>query len=284
MTRRISSSRPMTGSSLPARASAVRSRPYFSSAWYVPSGCRRGHALAAANALQRLEDRLPSGGVPLEQLLGLAAGLGDTEQQVLGRGVLVAEPPCLGLGTLDDALGAGIERQRAALDPGTLGEDRGELAAERGQVDAQPAQRLGGDAVVRLDERAEEVLGVEDRAVQPLGGLLGGDDGLLGLLGEAIELHVRSLWVRSVSVDRVGRRRRRSARAASLASSVRSVGRTTLARTYRSPWPSARNFGMPRPRSRNCRPGCVPGGIRRSTVALRRPNRHLGAEEGLLRG
>ena len=38
MTRRISSSRPMTGSSFPARASAVRSRPYFSSAWYVPSG------------------------------------------------------------------------------------------------------------------------------------------------------------------------------------------------------------------------------------------------------
>ena len=38
MTRRISSSRPMTGSSLPARASVVRSRPYFSSAWYVPSG------------------------------------------------------------------------------------------------------------------------------------------------------------------------------------------------------------------------------------------------------
>jgi hypothetical protein len=32
MTRRISSSRPMTGSSLPARASVVRSRPYFSSA------------------------------------------------------------------------------------------------------------------------------------------------------------------------------------------------------------------------------------------------------------
>ena len=38
MTRRISSSRPMTGSSLPDSASAVRSRPYFSSAWYEPSG------------------------------------------------------------------------------------------------------------------------------------------------------------------------------------------------------------------------------------------------------
>ena len=38
MTRRISSSRPTTGSSLPWRASAVRSRPYFSSAWYLSSG------------------------------------------------------------------------------------------------------------------------------------------------------------------------------------------------------------------------------------------------------
>ncbi len=38
MTRRISSSRPITGSSLPASASAVRSRPYFSSAPKVSSG------------------------------------------------------------------------------------------------------------------------------------------------------------------------------------------------------------------------------------------------------
>ena len=38
ITRRISSSRPMTGSSLPCRASSVRSRPYFSSAWYLSSG------------------------------------------------------------------------------------------------------------------------------------------------------------------------------------------------------------------------------------------------------
>ena len=38
MTRRISSSRPMTGSSLPLRASSVRSLPYFSRAWYLASG------------------------------------------------------------------------------------------------------------------------------------------------------------------------------------------------------------------------------------------------------
>ena len=38
MTRRISSSRPITGSSLPLRAASVRSRPYFSSALNVSSG------------------------------------------------------------------------------------------------------------------------------------------------------------------------------------------------------------------------------------------------------
>ncbi len=38
ITRRISLSRPITGSILPSRARAVRSIPYFSSAWYLPSG------------------------------------------------------------------------------------------------------------------------------------------------------------------------------------------------------------------------------------------------------
>ena len=38
ITRRISVSRPMTGSSLPRRASSVRSRPYFVNAWYLSSG------------------------------------------------------------------------------------------------------------------------------------------------------------------------------------------------------------------------------------------------------
>ena len=37
-TRRISSSRPMTGSSLPRSAISVRSRPYRSRAWYLSSG------------------------------------------------------------------------------------------------------------------------------------------------------------------------------------------------------------------------------------------------------
>ncbi len=150
-------------------------------------------ALAAADALQRLEDGFLAGGMALQQRLGLAAGLGDTEEQVLGRDVLVAEATGLRLGALDDGLGTGVEAERAARDPRPLGERRGDLAAERGQVDAKPPERLGRDPVIGLDERAEDVLGIEDRALQPGGGGLGRDDGLLGLLGEAIELHVRSL-------------------------------------------------------------------------------------------
>ena len=83
----------------------------------------------------------------------------------------------------------GVERELAALHPGAPGEDRGDLAAERPEVHAQAPERLGGDAVVGVDERGEQVLRVQDGALHPLGELLGGDDGLLGLLGESVELH-----------------------------------------------------------------------------------------------
>ncbi len=68
-------------------------------------------------------------------------------------------------------------------------QDSGKLAAERGEVHAQAPERLGGDPVVGIQEGGKEVLRVQHGALHPLGELLGGDDGLLGLLGEAIELH-----------------------------------------------------------------------------------------------
>ena len=70
ITRRISSSRPMTGSILPLRAASVRSRMYFSSAWNFPSGSRsvtrcaprtlreRREELVVGDAARRLEARL----------------------------------------------------------------------------------------------------------------------------------------------------------------------------------------------------------------------------------
>ena len=194
MTRRISSSRPMTGSSLPARASAGQVPPVLLERGIGALRVGRGHSLAAADALERLQDRLASGGVALEQGLALATDLGDPQEQMLGRDVLVAQASGLGLGRLDDALGARIEAQRATLDADPPGQDRGQFAAEPGQVDAQPAKRLRRDAVVRLEQGGQDVLRVEDRAVEALGGGLGGDDRLLGLLGETVELHRGLSW------------------------------------------------------------------------------------------
>ena len=63
MTRRISSSRPITGSSLPSRASAVRSRPYFSSALVLLLGvggvdrARAAQLRAAPRAARRATRR-----------------------------------------------------------------------------------------------------------------------------------------------------------------------------------------------------------------------------------
>ena len=111
-------------------------------------------ALAAADALQRLEDGLAAGTVSLEEGLTLAAGLGHAEQQVFRRDVLVAEAAGLGLGPLDDGLGPRVDGERSALDPGALGEDRGDLAAERWQVDAETSKRLRRDAVIGFDEGA----------------------------------------------------------------------------------------------------------------------------------
>ena len=100
MTRRISSSRPMTGSSLPLRASSVRSRPYFSSDWYVLSGFCEVTRCVAADGRERLEDRVLRGAELLQQARGRrgAAGLaGEREQQVLRADVLVLQPLGFGL-------------------------------------------------------------------------------------------------------------------------------------------------------------------------------------------
>ena len=207
------------------------------------------------------------------------------EQQVLGRDVVVAEPPGLRLGQLDDAPGARVHRHRAALDPGAPGEDGGQLAAEAGQVDAEPAQRLGRDAVVGLDERGQDVLGVEDRAVEPLGGRLGGDDGLLGLLGEAVELHGTCLLV-GCRVDRGSgcSTRSKNGRAAAVRL-VGQVGReddpgldVQVAVAGRL---EARHALAAEPERPS---GLGPGRDREQDAALEGPDRDLRAEERLLEG
>ena len=98
MTRRISSSRPTTGSSLPSRAASGQVDAVLLQRLVGALGVRAGHALAAAHGLEGLEQRLVAGAGLLEQALGVAAGLRRRQQQVLGGDVLVAEALGLVLG------------------------------------------------------------------------------------------------------------------------------------------------------------------------------------------
>ena len=136
------------------------------------------------------------GAVAVEELAPVAADLGHGEQQVLGRDELVAEAPGLFLRQFHHPLGARVERQRAALDLRPPAEDPGQLVAECREIDADPAERLGGHAVIGLDERVEDVLHIEHGTVQLLGDALGSDDRLLGLFGIAVKFH-RGLRVQS---------------------------------------------------------------------------------------
>ena len=63
----------MTGSSLPRRASWVRSRLYFASASYCASWVLAGDALRAANRCQRLHHGIVVDAVAGQQLADAAA-------------------------------------------------------------------------------------------------------------------------------------------------------------------------------------------------------------------
>ena len=192
---------------------------------------------------------------------------------MLGRDVLVAEPPGLGLGQLDDALGARIERQRAALDAGAPGQDRGQLAAER-----RAGRRRGGGAsrpgCRRPARRART-------GCAPRRGW-----GCRGAAAVAWAATIASwaFWVNRSSCIRVsgagvGVRRVSEDLGWSTRSKKALRGRLRLGGRGRSaerPGPSrtgrrvrrALKRGMPWPVSRNVRPGWVPAGILSRTLPL----------------
>ncbi len=130
--------------------------------------------------------RLGDDYVSTEHLLIGAAEIGGEAQALLERHGAGKEAI---LGAFDHPLGPRVQADLAALDPGPLSEQAGQLVPEAGQVDAQPAEGLGRHAVIGFDQGGQDVLRIENRAVQRGRRVLGGDDGLLGLLGKSIKLH-----------------------------------------------------------------------------------------------
>ena len=158
--RRISSSRPMTGSSLPVRASSVRSRVYFASAWYLPSApgsVTRCVPRTSASAFMSASLRTPAS-------LSAAAGGAEVlarkrEQQVLAGDVFVLELLRLAGRLLDEVLEppADIDVRRGAADLRLRIQRLGHRLPDNGRVDAELAQDRARDAVGLVEQRGEDV-------------------------------------------------------------------------------------------------------------------------------
>ena len=191
ITRRISSSRPMTGSSLPASAAAVRSRPNFSSAWYVSSGSCDVTRWPPRTSLMRASSCVARDDV-------------EREQQVLGRDVVVLHPLRLVGGLVEHARERGRDARLLlrALDR--------RLAAQRGLGLRAQRRRVGNELLRQLlvEQREQQVLGVELGVAHPARELLRGRDGFLGFQGELVKSIIRPS-VRGVVVCDTGTRSRR---------------------------------------------------------------------------
>ena len=172
MTRRISSSRPMTGSSLPCSAASVRSRPNFSSAWYLSSGFWSVTRWGPRTSVSACQERvLARAGAP-QRLPRRPVALGEREQQVLGGDVLVVEVARLALGARGASGSARWRCRSARRRPPSVGSaSSAALFAARMPSGWTPSFWSMGsdDAGVLLEQHGEQVLGRHLRVVALLG-------------------------------------------------------------------------------------------------------------------
>src|ERR1019366_6078900 len=128
----------------------------------------------------------------LEHVGGDALALDEeAKQEVLGAHVVVAHPPGLLEGALDDELDPRGRDDLLDDQPLVAAEDRLDSAADPADLDAQAVEDLGGHALLLVQQAEQQVFRADVRMVIALRLLLGEGDDLLGSLGEALEwVHV----------------------------------------------------------------------------------------------
>ena len=199
ITRSISFSRPMTGSSFFSRASCVRLRPNWSRT-SEPDGCDspeppapwRRAFLRAGVAGEQLDDLLADArqvGAELhEHLRGDAFAFADEpEEDVLGADVVVAELQRLAQRELEDLLGAWREGDVARRRLAAVADDLLDLRAHGFERDAERLERLRRDALALVDQPEQDVLGADVVVVEQARFLLREDHHSPGPVGEAFE-------------------------------------------------------------------------------------------------
>ena len=192
MTRSISFSRPMTGSSLPARTASVRLMPSWSTVGVLLARL----VSVVGPALRRLgEDAddlvahlVEVDAEALEHAGGDALALADqAEQQVLGADVVVAQPARLVDGELDDLLGARGQADLADDRAIAAADDELDGRADLGQLDAHVLEDARGDALALADEAEQQVLRADVVVVEPLRFVLGKRQDLARAFRELVE-------------------------------------------------------------------------------------------------
>ena len=198
MIRSISFSRPMTGSSLPSRASWVRLRPNWSrtgepvgasEAAPPNAGPDRFFPLIAGHQLDDLlADPTQVGPQAYEDLGSDALPLADhAEQHVLGTDVAVSELKGLAQRQLEDLFGSRRERRRARRGRSRHADGLFDLLAHGLEGDAEGLERLGSDALALVDQPQEDVLRADEAVIEQARLLLRQHKHPPGPVGEAFE-------------------------------------------------------------------------------------------------
>ena len=192
MTRSISFSRPMTGSSLPARAASVRLIPSWSTvgvllARFVSWAGAGGRALGQ-DPDDLVADLVEVHAERLEHAGGDALALADeAEQQVLGADVVVAEAARLVDRELDDPLGPRRQADLADDRPVAAPDDELDGGPDLGQLDVHVLEDARGDALALAHEAEQQVLGPDVVVVEALRFVLGERQDLARSVRELVE-------------------------------------------------------------------------------------------------
>ena len=154
--------------------------------------------LAPAHRLDRLLDGLARPAMLLQQPAGLALVLGQGEQEHLGGDELVT--PLLRFLVRDVEEVAKVARQRdlagSAFHLRQPLDALSEGVTQRRDVDARSLQQRRGAAVLLLQQRQQEVRGLDERVVLAERQALGVGEGLLELGRELVEAHAGTPFFR----------------------------------------------------------------------------------------
>ena len=159
MTRRISSSRPMTGSSLPSRAASREVAAVALERLDLLLGRLVGDAVRAAHVGERLQQALARRAGGAQRLAGGAVVAGEREQQVLDGDVLVLERRASRARRRAGSAGAratSSARPRCAS-VGSVVERGVDVGAQRVGRDADLAEHGRDEAALLVEQRGEQM-------------------------------------------------------------------------------------------------------------------------------